>query len=133
MILHGEPDKLKGLRPVRRGDAELSRKLEVRFLPYHLWGIDDPTFRWPIGWHQRRVTEVSIDGSKQAPFEEKPGDLMDEDTLRIRLEEDGLKELSLSKKVRKSREKEHPSGHESDQRDWFIRHSSLSARKQNQR
>ena len=58
---------------------------------YHLWGIDDPTFRWPIGWHQRRVTEVSIDGSKHAPFEEKPSDLMDKEALRIRLEEEGLK------------------------------------------
>jgi hypothetical protein len=85
MILHGEPDKLKGLRPVRRGDAELSRKLEVRFLPYHLWLVDSPSYRFPFGFAAGRyVSDLSLDGSVQEPWQpdERPDDCLSEQALR---------------------------------------------------
>lgn len=38
---------------------------------YHLWALDDPTFRWPVGFNQRMVSgEKPLGGGKQRPFDE---------------------------------------------------------------
>ena len=57
---------------------------------YHLFGFDNPDFRWPFGWKTRRVSEVELNGTKQNPWpdDDKPEDLMDEETLRKWLQKD---------------------------------------------
>lgn len=37
---------------------------------YHIWCVNDPNFRWPIGWHEgsNRLGQVGI-GEQQRPFE----------------------------------------------------------------
>ena len=41
---------------------------------YHLWGIDDPTFRFPLGYEAREVWGESKGNTKQRPFDEQPGE-----------------------------------------------------------
>jgi hypothetical protein len=36
---------------------------------FHLWVIDDPTFRWPFGFSERKVSNTESGGSKQRPTE----------------------------------------------------------------
>ena len=40
---------------------------------YHLWGVNSTTFRWPVGWHEGRLTldpnEADVAGAHQRPFE----------------------------------------------------------------
>lgn len=49
-----------------------------------LWIIDDPTFRFPFGFSERCVTDVSLDGSVQEPWlpEERPADCLSAEALR---------------------------------------------------
>jgi hypothetical protein len=42
---------------------------------YHIWVMNDPTFRFPLGWNDRLVVAESIGGAVQQPFED---DLTDE-------------------------------------------------------
>lgn len=51
---------------------------------YHMWGFDNPSFRWPFGWNERMVSEIEINGAKQNPWpeNEKPVDLLTEEELR---------------------------------------------------
>ena len=43
---------------------------------YHLWAIDDPTFRFPFGYQDRLVTEGNKGRARQRPFQRgfKPAD-----------------------------------------------------------
>ncbi len=44
---------------------------------YFLWGLDDPTFRFPFGFGSRLVAEGPYsNGAVQRPFTDKPGDLV---------------------------------------------------------
>lgn len=39
---------------------------------YHMWGVNDPNFRWPVGWNEGRQTldgSDVMDGVGQRPFE----------------------------------------------------------------
>ncbi len=37
---------------------------------YHLWALDDPTFRWPVGFGQRMVSgDKPLGGGKQRPLD----------------------------------------------------------------
>jgi hypothetical protein len=38
---------------------------------YHLWVFDDPTFRYPFGFDSRLVTDDSLIGSIQQPFDDE--------------------------------------------------------------
>jgi len=35
---------------------------------YHLWVFSDPTYRIPLGFNERMVSDVSVGGSKQRPL-----------------------------------------------------------------
>lgn len=50
---------------------------------YHLWVIDDPTFRFPFGFAERCVSDVSVAGVIQEPWapEEKPADCLSEEEV----------------------------------------------------
>ena len=37
---------------------------------YHLWGFDDPTFRFPFGYADRFVSDEARDGGRQRPRED---------------------------------------------------------------
>jgi hypothetical protein len=39
---------------------------------YHLWAFVDPAYRIPFGFSERAVTQESIAGSVQRPFESQP-------------------------------------------------------------
>jgi hypothetical protein len=55
----------------------------------HLWIIDDATFRFPFGFQERRVSDVSMGGSKQEPWaeNEKPADSLSQEELHHWLRE----------------------------------------------
>ncbi len=36
---------------------------------FHLWGYKDPTFRFPIGFQERKVDSTEVAGSRQRPPE----------------------------------------------------------------
>jgi hypothetical protein len=59
---------------------------------YHLWIIDDPTFRFPFGFAERCVSDISVAGIVQEPWlpDERPADcLSQEDVLKL-MREKGL-------------------------------------------
>jgi hypothetical protein len=50
---------------------------------YHLWCIDDPTFRLPFGFARRLMTDGSGDGVAQEPWPpgERPADCLDQEQV----------------------------------------------------
>jgi hypothetical protein len=60
---------------------------------YHVWIVDDATFRFPFGFTQRRVSDVSIDGAVQEPWPpgERPADCLSREELgRLKNKADNL-------------------------------------------
>jgi hypothetical protein len=57
---------------------------------YHIWVIDSPTYRFPIGFNERLVSDASIGDAVQRPWPagERPADCLDEQGLRERLRRD---------------------------------------------
>lgn len=59
----------------------------------HVWGVDDPTFRFPFGYHERLVAEGPYtNGAKQRPFApgERPVDCLAADELERRSRDAGI-------------------------------------------
>jgi hypothetical protein len=58
---------------------------------YHLWIIDDSTYRFPFGFSTRMVTEESVDGSTQEPWpkNERPVDCLTKEDLFEMLKKQG--------------------------------------------
>jgi hypothetical protein len=50
---------------------------------FHLWIIDDPMFRFPFGFAQRCVADISVEGTVQEPWpeDERPGDCLSKEEL----------------------------------------------------
>jgi hypothetical protein len=59
---------------------------------YHLWIIDDPTFRFPFGFAERCVSDISLAGVVQEPWppEERPADCLPKDEFIRRMKGKGL-------------------------------------------
>ena len=60
---------------------------------YHVWIVDDATFRFPFGFTERRVSDVSIDGAVQEPWPpgERPADCLSREELgRLKNKADNL-------------------------------------------
>ena len=57
---------------------------------YHLWIIDDPTFRFPFGFTRRLVTEATIGDARQEPWpaNERPADCLSEEEMRALLQQE---------------------------------------------
>ena len=51
----------------------------------HLWVIDDVTFRFPLGFQERRVSDVSMGGARQEPWavHERPADSLTPEELNV--------------------------------------------------
>ncbi|GHO61302.1 hypothetical protein KSC_001940 [Ktedonobacter sp. SOSP1-52] len=60
---------------------------------YHLWVIDDPTFRFPFGFTRRLVTEATIGDARQEPWpaNERPADCLSEEEMRALLQQEQRK------------------------------------------
>jgi hypothetical protein len=72
------------LFPARSREVDLANQS-------HLWVIDDATFRFPFGFFERRVSDVSIRGARQEPWaeNEKPADSLSQEELQKLLREKG--------------------------------------------
>jgi hypothetical protein len=50
---------------------------------FHIWGIDDTTFRFPFGFAERCVSDISLGGAVQEPWPdgERPADCLSKEEL----------------------------------------------------
>lgn len=83
-VLCGEEYEGVQLFPARSRETDLSNQ-------YHLWIRDDPTYRFPFGFTERLVSDVSVDGSVQEPWPEdtRPADCLSAEQVHVLMRKEG--------------------------------------------
>jgi len=79
-VLCGEEYEGVQLFPARSREVDAANH-------YHLWLRDDPTYRFPFGFTERLVSDVSVDGVVQEPWPEdtRPTDSLSAEQVRTLL------------------------------------------------
>ncbi|HEU5382295.1 MAG TPA: hypothetical protein VFV38_43325 [Ktedonobacteraceae bacterium] len=83
--LFGEEYEAVQLFPARSREVDLANQ-------YHLWLRDDPTFRFPFGFTERLVSDVSLEGMIQEPWPpgERPADCLSAEAVRALMQKERM-------------------------------------------
>jgi hypothetical protein len=83
--LCGEEYEAVQLFPARSREVDLANQ-------YHLWLRDNPSYRFPFGFPERFVSDVSLNGAVQEPWPpgERPADCLSAEAVRALQQSDHL-------------------------------------------
>src|SRR6185437_12429486 len=76
------------LLPAREREVDLANH-------YHLWLRDDPTYRFPFGFTERLVSDVSINGAIQEPWppDERPTDCLSAEEVHALMQRENTPQM----------------------------------------
>ncbi|HEU5379012.1 MAG TPA: hypothetical protein VFV38_26615 [Ktedonobacteraceae bacterium] len=86
--LYGENYEAVQLFPAREREVELANQ-------YHLWLRGDSTYRFPFGFTERLVSDVSVDGVHQEPWppNERPADCLSAEEVQALMQRESMPQI----------------------------------------